>query len=107
MKKSRREFIKRSAMTGAYLGVMGLDAKSYARILGANDRVSVGVVGFSDRFRYSLLPAFLNHHTELNFDVVAVSDIWKVRRELGQAHLKEKFNHDVAAYRNNEELYAA
>lgn len=105
----RKEFIKRAAMatTGMYLGAMGFSAKSYARILGANDRVRVGVVGFSDRFKYSLLPAFLNHHQELNFDIIGVSDIWKIRREEGQAYLKEKFMHAIAAYRNNEELYAA
>ncbi len=105
----RKEFIKRAALatTGAYLGSLGFSAKSYANILGANDRVRVGVVGFSDRFKYSHLPAFLNHNKELNFDIVGVSDIWKIRREEGQVYLKEKFNHDIAAYRNNEELYAS
>ncbi len=105
----RKEFIKRAVMatTGAYLGAMGFNAKSYANILGANDRVRVGVVGFSDRFKYSLLPAFLNHQQELNFDIVGVSDIWKVRIEEGQAYLKDKFKHDISAYRNNDELYAS
>jgi predicted dehydrogenase len=109
MQKSRREFIKRTAMatTGVYLGAMGFSAKSYANIIGANDRVRVGVVGFSDRFRGSLLPAFLTHHKELNFDMVAVSDIWKIRRDEGQNLLKEKFGHDIAAYKNNDELYTA
>ncbi len=104
----RKEFIKRSALAtaGAYLGTMGFSAKSYARILGANDRVRVGVVGFSDRFRTSLLPAYLNHYKELNFDIVAVSDIWKIRREEGQSYLKEKFGHDITGYKNNDELYA-
>jgi hypothetical protein len=37
-----------------------LGAKSYSRIIGANDRVRVGIVGFSDRFRTSLAPAFLS-----------------------------------------------
>jgi predicted dehydrogenase len=109
MKTSRRHFLKKSAMaaTGVYLGANGFGAKSYANILGANDRVRVGVVGFSDRFKYSLLPAFLNHHKELNFDIVGVSDIWKIRREEGQSYLKEKFKHEISGYRNNDELYAA
>lgn len=107
MKKTRREFIKRTAMAGTYLGAISFDANSYARILGANDRVRVGVLGFSDRFKYSLFPAFLNHYQELNFDIIGVSDIWKVRREQGQAHLKEKLGHDVTGYRNNEELLAS
>lgn len=104
---SRRKFITQSskAAAGIYLGSLGFSAKSYARIMGANDRVNVGVVGFSDRFRNSLLPSFMNHYKELNFDVIAVSDIWKVRREEGQAFLRQKFDHEVQACINNEELY--
>jgi len=107
MENSRRKFLKQSALlsTGVYLGSLGFSAKSYGRIIGANDRVQVGVVGFSDRFRSSLLPSFLHHNKELNFDIVAVSDIWKLRREEGQAHLAAKFDHAVTACRNNDELY--
>src|SRR5919205_444100 len=105
--KSRREFIKNSSMAGmaTVLGSMGVSAQSYRRILGANERVRVGVVGFSDRHRSSHVPSFMNHYKELNFDVVAVSDIWKKRREDGAALWKEKMGHDIVACRNNEELY--
>lgn len=82
-------------------------AKSYASILGANDRVRVGVIGFSDRFKYSLLPAFMNHQKELNFEITGVSDIWRIRREEGEIFLKEKLGYAVKGYRNNEELYNA
>lgn len=104
---SRRDFIKHSskAAAGVYLGTFGFSAKSYARILGANDRVNVGVVGYSDRFRQSLLPSFLNHNKELNFDIIAVSDIWNVRRTEGCAALKVAMGHDVQACVNNDALY--
>ena len=107
MSASRRKFIQQSALavTGTYLGTMGWSAKSYANIMGANDRVRVGIVGFSDRFKNSLLPAFLNHNKELNFDIVAVSDLWNYRRGLGVDLLKSKFGHDINPSRNNEELY--
>src|SRR6187549_2731818 len=103
MSHSRRDFIKKASVVT--LGAAAFSAKSYANIIGANDRVRVGVVGFSDRFRQSLFPAFQNHYQELNFDIVAVSDLWKKRREEGQAFLKEKFGHDVQACVNNDELY--
>lgn len=107
MKKSRRFFIKQTAMAGA--GVLAarsvFSASSYNRIIGANERVRVGVVGFSDRHRSSHIPCFMNHYKELNFDLVAVSDIWKKRREDGAAMWKEKMGHDVIACRNNEEMY--
>jgi predicted dehydrogenase len=104
MKRSRRNFLKQSSL--AALGAIAFSAKSYANIVGANDRVRVGVVGFSDRFRSSLLPAFTNHHQELNFDIVAVSDLWKKRREEGLAFLKEKMGHDIKACLNNDQLYS-
>ncbi|MGL6268483.1 MAG: Gfo/Idh/MocA family protein [Chitinophagaceae bacterium] len=104
---TRRKFLKQSSRAAAagYLGLIGLNAKSYARIPGANDRVGVGVVGLSDRFRSSLMPSFLNHYKELNFEFIAVSDIWSVRREEGQALLKSKMGNEITACRNNEELY--
>ena len=107
MSKSRRDFIKQTALTtaGVYVGASIFSAKSYGRIMGANDRVRVGVVGFSDRHKSSHLPCFMNHYKELNFDVVAVSDIWNKRREEGAATWKEKMGHEVVACRNNEEMY--
>ncbi|MDP1844977.1 MAG: Gfo/Idh/MocA family oxidoreductase [Sediminibacterium sp.] len=104
---TRRYFIKQSAKASAaiYATALGFSAKSYANIIGANDRVCLGVVGFSDRFKQTLFPSFLNHYKELNFDIIAVSDIWKIRREEGQQYLKSKLDHDVQACVNNEELY--
>lgn len=108
MQNNRREFIKNAGKASAaiYIGGMGFSAKSYANIIGANERVRVGVVGFSDRFSQTLFPCFTHHNKEFNFDIVAVSDIWKLRREEGAAFLKEKLGHDVAACKNNEELYS-
>ena len=107
-KNNRRHFIKASVKAAAatYIASLGFSAKSYANIIGANDRVRLGVVGFSERHMNSHIPAFMQHYKELNFDIVAVSDLWKLRREQGQAHLKEKMGHDIVACKNNEELYA-
>src|SRR5690606_10863844 len=109
MKNSRRDFIRQSALlaTGAYAGTMGWSAKSYGRIIGANDRVRVGVVGYSDRFRQSLFPGFLSHYKKLNFEIAALSDLWSLRREEGAAYMKSKLGHDIPTFRNNDELYAA
>lgn len=103
----RRDFIKNSVKAGAGIFATGMtmSAKSYGNIIGANDRIRVGAIGFSDRFRGSHLPCFMNHYKELNFDLVAVSDIWSKRRNEGVALLKEKMGHDIVGCRNNEELY--
>ncbi|HWP99458.1 MAG TPA: Gfo/Idh/MocA family oxidoreductase [Vicinamibacterales bacterium] len=100
---SRRRFLK-TAGAGA-VGLAMTPAASYARILGANDRVRVGLVGFSDRTRSSLLPALLRHAGELNFEVTAVSDIWRRRREEGGDVVERLTGRRPALCRNNEELY--
>ena len=107
MKNSRRYFIKQSTLAGAavFAAKAGFSAKSYNRIMGSNDRVRVGVVGFSDRHKSSHAPSFMNHYKDLNFEIVAVSDIWNKRREEGAAFWKDKMQHDVVACRNNEEMY--
>lgn len=99
----RRHFVKNTSL--ATLGAVAFSPKSYARILGANDRVRVGVVGFSDRFKSSLLPPFVQLHKGMNFDIVSLSDIWNRRRDEGRAHLQEKLGHDVQVFNNNEALY--
>src|SRR6266404_4983575 len=99
-KTSRRSFMK---VAGAGI-VLNSTAASYARILGANDRVRVGVVGFSERFRDALLPSFQQHAAAMNFEFAGLSDIWKLRREEGLAHLKKVTGKDVTGARNNAEL---
>jgi len=56
MENSRREFIKKSAIgaAGITIGGLGMSAKSYGNIMGANDKIRVGILGFSGRFRGSL-----------------------------------------------------
>ncbi len=109
MENSRRSFIKTAALGSAGVAIggsaYGFSAKSYAKILGANDRVRVGVVGYSDRFRSSLLPCFLDHSKAKNFEMTALSDLWSVRRDEGKAEIKAKSGWDVNLCRNNEELY--
>ncbi|SEN78765.1 Predicted dehydrogenase [Chitinophaga rupis] len=107
MNNSRRDFLKKSIMGGAgiTLTAMGMPASSYARILGANDRVNVGLVGFSDRARQALLPCFFANNKELNFDLIGVSDIWNRRRDEGKAFLENKTGHSIQTYVNNDELY--
>ena len=99
---TRREFIQKSALGAAGLT---LGAKSYSRILGANDRVRVGIVGFSDRFRSSLAPAFLGQAKDFNFEIVAVSDLWNRRRDEAETYFKAK-GVTIRKARNNDELYS-
>jgi predicted dehydrogenase len=102
---NRREFLKTGGAALAATAVTW-NAKSYAQILGANDRVKVGIVGCGDRMKGALIPAFLEHSKELNFEFSAISDLWSLRREQGSAYVQTLSGSSVATVRNNEELYA-
>jgi len=107
MKNTRRNFIKKStlASSGVILGVNAMSAKSYSKIIGANDRVRVGVAGFSNRAKGALIPAFNGHSKNQNFELIGVSDIWNRRREEGAAYIKEMTGNKVKQWKNNEEMY--
>jgi predicted dehydrogenase len=101
----RREFLK---MGGAALATTAVswNARSYASVVGANDRVKVGIIGYGDRMRQGDIPAFQAHAKEMNFEIVAVSDIWNKKREEGAAYLQKLNGNTVVPVRNNDELYA-
>ena len=101
--KDRREFLK---LGGATVAAVSLSASSYGAVMGANDRVRVGVIGCGDRMKSSLIPAFQEHAKELNFELVAVSDLWNRRREEGAAYIQKLSGKPTAPVRNNDELYA-
>lgn len=103
----RRDFLKTSLAGAAGLAVTGtgLNAKNFAAVKGANDKIKVGIVGFSDRCRSSLIPSFQLYAKELGFEIVAVSDIWKRRRDEAEKFFMDKYQQKVKTFKNNEELY--
>src|ERR1700720_10729 len=95
-------------MGGAALAATAVswNAKSYAAVVGANDRVKVGVIGCGDRMKQALIPAFCQNAKDMNFEFVAVSDIWNRRREEGAGYIQKVTGSQVTPVRNNDELYA-
>ncbi len=51
MENSRRTFIKKSALgvTGITIGGVGMSARSYGKIMGANDRLNIAIAGLGRR----------------------------------------------------------
>lgn len=108
MNKSRRVFLKNTSLvagTVSLAGTSAISAKNYRSILGSNDRVNLGIVGFSGRARGSLIPSIVALQDKNNFRIVGVSDIWNKRREHGKSYIKELTGDDIIAYANNEQLY--
>jgi predicted dehydrogenase len=104
---NRREILR----TGS-LGTLGLlasqtfqTARAQSRAAGANERIRIGIVGFSDRLNSTLLPAYKSVADEFNCEIVGVSDLWSRRREESKAYFAKHFGKEVATYRNNEEMY--
>ena len=85
--KSRREFLKDIALGTAGIAV-GLNAKSYARIMGANDRVNFAIIGLHGR-AYAHLECMRQNKDTM---VTHVCDV--DRRELDKFAVaaEEKFN---------------
>ncbi len=108
--ENRRKFIKKAVLGvgGSALGgiAMGMNNHSYGRILGSNSKIRVGIIGFSDRFRTALFPSFMDHARELNFELVALSDLWNRRREEGKKFIAENSGWNVDLCRNNDELFS-
>jgi predicted dehydrogenase len=102
---NRRDFMKIGSTALAATAV-SWNATSYAKIIGANDRVNVGIVGCGDRMKGALIPAFHANSKETNFEIVAVSDIWNRRRDEGATYIQKITGSPVVAVRNNDELYA-
>lgn len=75
----RREFLGRSAkITGGL--ALASSALSYSRVLGANDRISLGFVGIGNRGRglTDIVGRLKDQH---NVETTAVCDLWSVNRE--------------------------
>jgi len=101
---NRRDFLKLGSAATAVTAV-SWSASSYAAIVGANDRVRVGIVGCGDRMKQALIPSFQQHAKAMNFEFAAVSDIWNRRRDEGVAYVQKVCGNTIATARNNEELY--
>lgn len=104
-KQNRRDFLRTTAAASAGLIISPWALGNGSGIMGSNNRLRVGIVGFSDRAAHSLIPAFMSHADELNMEIVAVSDIWNHRRDEAKNFFEERYNKKVEVARNNEELY--
>jgi predicted dehydrogenase len=105
---SRRDFAKLGAVASvaAMPGILKAQKAPSLNVVGANDRVRVACVGYSDRFRGSLLPCFKAHAKEMNFDMVAVADLWKKRlNENAKPGIEKVIGHSVDTYCSDEALY--
>lgn len=89
----RRDFL---ASLGAASVSLGWSAKSYARIIGANDRLRVGFIG-AGGMGNSHFGAFNDLKEKQNLQAIAVADCWKTRAVAGAEKIKAP--HALTDYR--------
>lgn len=100
---TRREFLRKSAsVAGVALGVAAAGPFP-GRVLGANERVRIGVVGPGARAS-GLMRDCAKFCKELNMELVASCDIWNKARERGAALIKQLTGKDAIQCRNIEEI---
>ncbi len=80
MNESRRGFIKKSLLgaAGLTIGGMAMPAKSYSRILGANDRLNVAIIGLGRRLGAFVPPVSMK---ESNVRLAYLCDVMKSQRD--------------------------
>ena len=101
----RREFLKQAAGTVIAAGIAGIPARSYARIIGANDRITIGQLGCGGRSSghvHMVQEAAKQTHVE----TIATCDLWSLAREARAAQVKAAFNNEPKTYQYIEQMLA-
>jgi len=98
----RRQFLGRSARITGGLAIAS-SALSYSRILGANDRISLGHVGVGNRGRglIDIVGRLKDRH---NVEMTAVCDLWTVNREAAVAANAKRYGRPPRPLQRLEDL---
>ncbi len=102
---SRRGFLAASA---GMMPAMATAAPSVRpkRILGANDRIRIGILGCGDRGINAHMKGIYAHVKETNFEIAAVCDPWRLAREEANVLVRTWFGRDARQFVSYRELLA-
>lgn len=89
----------------AVAGAICTSALSYGRIIGANDRMSIGQIGAGNRGR-ELARIVAGLKGECNVEMTAVCDLWTVNRERAIAAANDAYGRRPKSFQYMEELLA-
>lgn len=93
---SRRNLLKTAGATAAATALSScVSAATRRRSIGANDRIRIGIIGCGDRGRNAHMKGLYKHLEEMNFEIVAVADPWRIAREEANGMAKEWFGRDA------------
>jgi predicted dehydrogenase len=104
-KVNRRVFVKQVGGAMLAASTAGMTARSYSRILGANDRIRLGQLGCGGRSEGHVHMARMASN-QMPVETVAVCDLWSLARERRAAQVKRAFHLDPQIYKYSEEMLA-
>src|SRR5579884_3251077 len=84
-------------------GAVAASALSYGRIIGANDRISVGHIGVGRRGR-ELASVLAKLKDPLNVELTAVCDLWTVNRQRGTQQAQQAYGRSPRSFQYMEDL---
>jgi predicted dehydrogenase len=99
---SRRHFLK-TASTGA---VLALTATSYAKIVGANERISLGLIGCGGRGYDAHMKGVHPHDKQQDVEFTAVSDPWRQRRERAAVRARQWYGRPARQFVSYRDILA-
>ncbi|HTS29173.1 MAG TPA: Gfo/Idh/MocA family oxidoreductase [Bryobacteraceae bacterium] len=103
MDTDHKEGIGRRSFLLSGAAAIGASAVSYGRIVGANDRISLGQIGIGNRGReLASVAAGLRHPH--NVETTAVCDLWKVNRERAVAAAANEYGRAPRSFPYFEDL---
>src|SRR5262245_66126476 len=98
--------VSRRKVIGA-LAASVAPAASYERILGANDRIQIGLLGVGHRSSGHREMLKLTSQTDSKFDVRSICDLWSMNRERAASSVQEMFGAPrPKTYKYSEEMLA-
>ena len=104
-KLTRREFLSKAAVGTVGIALAGTGMLASPRAYGANDRLSVGVIGYGQRCQ-SLLKDFEKAAKSCNAEITAVCDIWTRNLDACANRVKGWGGPEPRTFRYMEQLLA-
>src|SRR5438477_13142196 len=102
---NRRAFLNQSATIAAGAAVLGSTALAYERILGANDRISLGHIGIGNRGgELALIVSQLK--SSQNVEINTVCDLWRLHREKAVAENTKYYGRAPRAFQYLDDVLA-
>jgi predicted dehydrogenase len=105
---SRRDFLKIGAIATSGIGVIpeSFTILKKGRAIGANDRIRIGIIGCGSRGNNVFMDGVYKHVEEMNIEIVALCDPWRVAREQANQKVKNWFGRDARQVVSYRELLA-